>query len=230
MVTFGLYLISCFCKAGRIIQQAKGEKTMERTIHSDIRTAMPTIADHPIILWVRQHSRRLAGKALLQEDVLESVVRQARTEENVIGILLFGSLATRTHKWGSDIDLIFIYDKHEPISGLADIFVSGVLVQYFYATLGILIENQKTVPYLLHMFAEGKILFDRHGSVTPVIDEIKQYFVEHPEVEDEWVLMKKSHQTEKKASNCQETTIIQRWDELEDKYSGGARKRTFFKM
>lgn len=124
--------------------------------------------------------------------------------------------------------LIFIYEHHEPTSGLINYFVSGVLVRYFYATIDSLIDNQKHVPYLLHMFSEGEVLFDRHGTATPVIDEIKQYFATHPEIEEEWIHLKQSHQVEKTGPQCQETSILQRWDELEDKYSGGVRKRTFF--
>jgi predicted nucleotidyltransferase len=203
---------------------------MESTMKSEIRYEMPTLADHPIILWFKQKIRKIVGRSPLQESVLDSVIEQATADENVIGILLFGSVATKTHKWQSDIDMIFIYDSHEPASGLVDYFVSGILVQYFYATLETLIENQRTVPYLLHMFSEADILFDRNGTVTPVVNEIKQYFATHPDIEAEWLHIKELHQVEKKGSQCEETTIIQRWDELEEKYSGGTRKRTFFMM
>lgn len=196
---------------------------------SEIRYEMPTITDHPVLLWFKQQIRKITGKGLLQEDILETVVNQTRTDENLIGVLLFGSVATKTHKWKSDIDLIFIYDDYEPDSGLVNYYVSGIEVQYFYATLENLIDNQKTVPYLLHMFSEAEVLFDRHGTVTPVVDEIKQYFATHPEIEEEWAHIKELHQVEKKGPQCQETTIMQRWDELEDKYSGGVRKRTFFR-
>lgn len=199
------------------------------TMNSEIRYEMPTLADHPVLLWFKQHIRRLAGRSLLQENVLETVVKKKSADEHVIGVLLFGSVATKTHKWRSDIDMIFIYDEHEPASGLVDYFESGVLVQYFYATLESLIENTERVPYLLHMFSEGIVLFDRHGTVTPVVNEIKQYFAAHPEIESEWAHIKELHQVEKNGSQCQEVTIIQRWDALEDKYSGGVRKRTFFR-
>ena len=197
-------------------------------MNSELRYEMPKIADHPVLLWFNQHIRKFTGKALLQDDILETVVNQALKDENLIGVLLFGSVAAKTHTWKSDIDLIFIYDNYEPASGLVNYFVSGVEVQYFYTTLENLTENQKTVPYLLHMFSEAEILFDRHGSVTPVIEEIKQYYATHPEIQEEWDHIKELHQVEKKGSQCEQTTIIQRWDELEDKYSGGIQKRTFF--
>ncbi len=197
-------------------------------MQSEIRYEKPTIADHRALLWFKQQAKKLTGQASLQEDILQTVVNQATEDENVIGVLLFGSVASKTHTWKSDIDLIFIYDHHEPASGLVNYFVSGIEVQYFYATLENLIENAKSVPYLLHMFAEAEVLFDRHGSVAPVVEEIRQYFAAHPEIRQEWAQIKDLHQVEKTGPQCQQTTIIQRWDQLEDKYSGGVRKRTFF--
>lgn len=183
-----------------------------------------------VFLWLGQNFRKVQGKPLLQEEVLEKVVTEQKLDKNLLGILLFGSVASQTHTWKSDIDLIYIYETQEPAWGLVNRFVDGIAVQYFYATLDTLIQNQKSVPYLLHMFSEAKILFDRHGSVAPVIEGIRQYFAANPEVEADWVRIKQLHQVEKKGPECAQTTIIQRWDELEEKYSGGMRKRTFFNM
>ena len=130
----------------------------------------------------------------------------------------------------SDIDLIYLYQTHEPPWGLVEQFVDGILVQYFFTTLDTLVQNQEIVPYLLYMFCDGKILYDRDGSITRAVDKLKQYFEAHPEMENEWIRFKELHQEEKKGLECAQNTIIQRWDELEDKYSDGTRKRTFFRM
>ncbi len=197
---------------------------------SDTGNQSQTIAD-PVLLRLKQHILKFTGRALLQEDTLETVVSQALKDENLIGVLLFGSVAAKTHTWKSDIDLFFIYDDFKPASGLLTYYVSGVEVNKFFATLEKAIENQKTVPYLLHMFSEAKVLFDRYGSVTPVVDKIKRYFAAHPEIKEEWIHIKELHQVEKQSMSCDEKkkALIQRWDELEDKYSGGVQKRTFFR-
>jgi predicted nucleotidyltransferase len=189
----------------------------------------PIVTDRPFFIWLDQGFRKLTRKPMLQEEVLEKVVDQAIGDENLLGILLFGSLASGTHTWKSDIDLIFVYETCEPSSGVANIFVDGIVVQYFFTSYETLFQNQEMVPYLLHMFCDAKIMFDRRGSISQVVDQLKQYFAEHPEIEAEWTRFKDLHQVEKNGPACAQTTIFQRWDELEDKYSGGTRKRTFFK-
>ena len=209
--------------------KTKGEDTMNIVEHRITESEVSKFENNSIFLWLGQIFRKIQGKPLLQEEVLDKVINQLKADENLLGILLFGSVASGTHTWKSDIDLIFIYETCEPPSGVANRFVDGIAVQYFFATIATLVQNQQTVPYLLHMFANANILLDRDGSVTSVVEQLKQYFAAHPAVEEDWIRFKDLHQVEKKGSACQQTTIIQRWDELEDKYSGGAHKLTFFK-
>jgi predicted nucleotidyltransferase len=207
----------------------KGANTMNIIEKNEALSTKPLVTDRPLFLWLEQNYRKLLRKPMLQEEVLDKVVTQAISDENLIGILLFGSLASGTHTWKSDIDLIFVYQSCQPSSGIANIIVDGVMVQYFFTCFETLVENQKSVPYLLHIFCDAKILFDRHGAFTPVVNQIEGYFLAHPEVQDEWTRIKNLHQVEKKGPICAQTTILQRWDELEQKYSDGTRKRTFFR-
>lgn len=208
----------------------KEETTMNITEIRTVKSGITSITDQPIFLWLEQTFRKIQGKPSLQEEILDKVVNQELSDGNLLGILLFGSLAAGTHTWKSDIDLIFVYETHEPPSGLVNTFVDRIEVQYFFTNIETLVQNQETVPYLLHIFREGKILFDRNNSVAPVVDKIKHYFTAHPEIEAEWIQLKELHQVEKRGPACAQTTILQRWDELEEKYSDGVRKRTFFKF
>jgi predicted nucleotidyltransferase len=215
-------------KSGSEPNLDKGENRMNIIEKNEALSTKPLVTDQPLFLWLEQQTRKILGKPMLQEEVLGKVVTQATNDENLIGILLFGSLASGTHTWKSDIDLIFIYQSCQPASGVANLIVDGVMVQYFFTSFETLLENQENVPYLLHIFCNAKILFDRHGTFTPIVNQIEAYFSVHPEVEEEWDQLKELHQVEKKGPVCAQTTILQRWDELEDKYSGGERKRTFF--
>ena len=198
--------------------------TMDHSIEADLGK----FENRSVSLWLKQSFKKLRGEPLLQNGVLKKVVNQFKADENLLSILLFGSVAVGTHTWKSDIDLIFVYETHEPSWGLSNRFVDGIAVQYFFTNLDILMQNTTSVPYLLHMFSEAKILFDRLGSVAPVTYQLQKYFAAHPNVSAEWARIKDSHQKEKNGPACGQTTIIQRWDELEEKYSGGSRKRTFF--
>ena len=130
-------------------------------------TTKPQVTDNPVFLWLEQKSRQLLGKPLLQEEVLEKVVTQATGDENLLGILLFGSLASGTHTWKSDIDLIFVYQNCQPSSGIANIIVDGVVVQYFFTSFDDLQENVVNVPYLLHFSANPKFYFAGQGTLPP---------------------------------------------------------------
>ena len=207
-----------------------GENTMDIVDNHTVISYKPLVTDRPLFIWLEQNFRKLMGKPMLQEEVLDRVAAQATKDENLLGILLFGSLASGTHTWKSDIDLIFVYETCEPTSGLTNIFVDGVVVQYFFVSYETLVQNQEAVPYLLHMFCDAKTLFGRKGSISPVVDQLAKYFVAHPEIEAEWFRYKDLHQVEKNGPACAQTTIFQRWDELEHKYSDGVRKRTFFRM
>lgn len=189
----------------------------------------PQVTDHPLLLWVEQSYRQLRGRPMLQEEVLDTVAAQATQDKNLVGILLFGSLAAGTHTWKSDIDLIFVYQDCQPDSGVANIIVEGVMVQYFFTSFDTLLENIENVPYLLHFFCHSKILFDRHGTFAPLVTRVADYFAAHPEIEAEWSRIEALHQVEKNGPACAQTTILQRWDELEQKYSAGEIKRTFFR-
>lgn len=190
----------------------------------------PIVTDRSLFLWLEQNYRKLLRKPTLQEEVLQKVVAQALEDENLLCILLFGSLASGTQTWKSDIDLIFVYEDCEPASGVANIIFDGVMVQYFFCSYETLVQSVEAVPFLLHMFCDAKILYDRHESVAPVVDQLKQYYAEHPEIEAEWIRFKDLHQVEKNGPACAQTTIFQRWDELEAKYSDGLQERTFFRL
>ena len=162
------------------------------------------------------------------KQILEQLLLNAKSDHNIIGFLVFGSVATGSHHEKSDIDVITIYRKQKPSSGIKNTVTDGIKVGNIFFTHEILIRSIRTVPYLLHPLGSAKILFDRANMIEPLLKEIKKYFKERPEIENVWSRYYKRLKEEKMKFGYEKTTIIDAWNELEKRYSGGKIKRPFF--
>ena len=162
------------------------------------------------------------------KQILEQLLLNAKSDHNIIGFLVFGSVATGSHHEKSDIDVITIYRKQKPSSGIKNTVTGGLKVGNIFFTHEILIRSIKTVPYLLHPLGNAKILFDRANMIEPLLKEIKNYFKEKPEIENVWSRYYNRLKEEKMKFGYEKTTIIDAWNELEKRYSGGKIKRPFF--
>jgi predicted nucleotidyltransferase len=156
------------------------------------------------------------------------LVVDAENNPNVLGFLLFGSVALGTHRQDSDIDVITVLHTNKPTSGIDNTSIDGIKVGNIYFTYGILTHSVETVPYLLHPLGEAKLLFDRDGEIKPLLARIRQFFAEHPEIVDEWNEYYKLLKDEKAQFGYEKTTIVDVWNALERRYSGGKIKRRFF--
>ena len=162
------------------------------------------------------------------ERILEQLLLKAKNDHNIVGFLVFGSVATGTNHEKSDIDVITIFRKQKPSSGIKNTVTDGIKIGNVFFTHEILTRSVKTVPYLLHPLGNAKLLFDRENMIEPLLKEIKDYFNENPELENAWSRYYKLLKEEKMQFGHEKTTIIDVWNELEKRYSGGKIKRPFF--
>ncbi len=162
------------------------------------------------------------------EEILKQLVIQAEKDANNLGFLVFGSVATGTHREDSDIDVITVLRTNKPTSGINNIMVEGIKVGTIYFTYDVLIHSIETVPYLLHPLGEAKLLYDHEGMISPLLDRIQAYFANHPEIVDEWNAYYQQLKEEKAQFGYEKTTIVEVWNELETRYSDGKTKRQFF--
>lgn len=160
--------------------------------------------------------------------VLEKIVCQAIKDQNVLGLLLVGSMANGTHTEKSDIDLLMVYKNSWRAFGLKNRRVQGIKVQKIHFTHDTLQKSVERVPYLLHIFCDAVILLDRNETIAPIIDKIKEYFNEHPQIAEEWQQVNAEYKIQKTLSKCEQTSILQIWDDFEDRYSNGQQIRPFF--
>jgi len=162
------------------------------------------------------------------DQILEQYLLKAKSDHNIVGFLVFGSVATGTHHEKSDIDVVTIFRKQKPSSGIKNTVTDGIKIGNIFFTHEILTRSIKTVPYLLHPLGNAKLLFDRENIIEPLLKEIKNYFDENPELENAWSRYHELLKKEKMQFGHEKTTIIDVWNELEKRYSGGKIKRPFF--
>jgi len=161
-------------------------------------------------------------------EILEQLVDDAKNTPNTLGLLLFGSVATGTQRADSDIDIISILQYSKPTSGIDNRPVDGIKVGNIYLTYEIFEHSVQTVPYLLHPMGEAKLLFDRESGIQPLVQKIKAYFNDHPEIVAEWNGYYELLKQEKLEFGYEKNTIVDVWNKLEKKYSSGKIKRRFF--
>ena len=169
---------------------------------------------------------------LKHEEILEKLHLEARNDPNTLGFLVIGSVATKTHNEKSDVDVITILRNQKPSSGIDKTTIDGILVDKLFFTYEVFAESVDTVPYLLHTLVDSKVLFDRENTIEPSIDKIKGYFARHSKLVAEWGRYFNESKEIKLKTGCRASnngkTIIDVWNELEKRYSGGRIKRPFF--
>lgn len=162
------------------------------------------------------------------EAILEKLLADAKSNPNTLGFLVFGSMATGTHRPDSDIDIITILQANKPDSGITNTPVDGIKVGNLFLTYDILRHSVETVPYLLHPVGGAKILFDREGTIAPLLERIQSYFADHPDIAADWGGYYQQFRAEKAQYGYEKTTIVDVWNELEMRYSGGKTRRRLF--
>jgi hypothetical protein len=163
-----------------------------------------------------------------QNEILKQLVTEAESDPNVTGYLVFGSVAAGTQRADSDIDVITILRGNKPPWGMNNSHINGIKVGNLFLTYAVLFHSVETVPYLLHPLWGAKLLFDRDGVVKPLHEQIKTYFAEHPDIMVEWNKYYRQLKDEKAQYGCEQTTILEVWNDLEKRYSGGRIRRRFF--
>ena len=162
------------------------------------------------------------------EKILHELVAEAEGDTNVLGYLLFGSVARGTQREDSDIDVITILQANNPAWGINNTLNEGIKVGDIFLTYAVLADSVEEVPYLLHPLVEAKLLIDRDGRITPLLEKVRAYFDDHPEIVAEWQDYDQQMKQEKAQFGYEKTTIVDVWNQLEKQHSGGKTRRRFF--
>ncbi len=176
----------------------------------------------------KREGEALVISTLKHEEIVRQLAAEAEADPNVVGFLVFGSVAAGTQRPDSDIDLATILLTSQPASGIHHSTINDIQVGNIFLTFEVFSHGIRIVPYLLHPLAGAKLLLNRGGMIKPLCEKLQSYFLAHPEIVCEWEAYYRRLKQEKTEFGCEKTTIIEVWNELERKHSGRRIKRKFF--
>ena len=162
------------------------------------------------------------------DNIINQLVANAEKDPNTFGFFVFGSVATGTQREDSDLDILTVLQVYKASYGIKHTNIDGIEVGNILFTYQVLAESIETVPYLLHPIATAKLVLDPQGLISPLHERITSYFMEHPEITEEWNNYRLLQKEEKAKYGHELTTIVDVWNELEKRHYGGKIKRPFF--
>jgi predicted nucleotidyltransferase len=184
---------------------------------------------NPLLKWLQHIQVRTETKHI---QILKDLLKEVKNDENILGYLVFGSVASGTYTKESDLDVITIFRNHRPSYGINKMIVDDIIVDSLFITFEVLTKSVHIVPYLLHPLGHAQLLFDRQHTIQPLLAQINDYFAEHPKIEREWNTYIHQSSAVKLTTGCRASahgnTIIDVWNHLERRYSNGTIKRPFF--
>jgi len=107
--------------------------------------------------------------------LLQQIVAEAMHQEDVLGILLIGSVARGEALPGSDLDMHFIVApgssrKTEPE------FRQGILIERSYVDMAQAQAKLESNPMSIYSYLDGRILFDPQGLLAQLKEQAKKRF------------------------------------------------------
>lgn len=102
--------------------------------------------------------------------------------EDVEGIIFYGSFHTGTYNEFSDIDVMILFNDDSDANQIKGFkTVNGIQVEYFERTVSKMYERadsdyMKCEDSLLSMIGYGEVIFDRNGKVKDLIQYVKEKY------------------------------------------------------
>lgn len=150
--------------------------------------------------------------------VLEEIKTKLEVDDNVLAILVFGSVANNTYHENSDIDLSIVYKTFNSGFEFSTDIVDGIKIGQSKWSYERLSERATISPYRMYVFAHAKMLFDKKN-ISNIQKDLITYFNSHPEVQKEWDKINENYQLEKMQHGVGQTNIFDVYADLDRKYS-----------
>ena len=133
-----------------------------------------------------------------QDIIVKNLIKKYRSQRNVIGIYIFGSLAKGNAHQNSDVDIEIIFKKGKKPYELKKKVIDKIQVDLSCYDQNQFIKDFSKYPYLQYAALNYKILYDPEGIIKKQLKEIKKYFKENPKLTNFWQEKEKNWKLAKK--------------------------------
>lgn len=115
------------------------------------------------------------GRGSPHQALLQELVEEACQQEDLLGMLLTGSVARGDALPGSDLDVRYLLppDKSRPFQSEQR---HGIVVEQSYADLARAQSRLEANPMEVYAYLDGRILFDPKGTLIQLTDRAKELF------------------------------------------------------
>ncbi len=135
---------------------------------------------------------------MIHNKIIKDLVEKFKSQKNVIGIYIFGSLAKGTPTKKSDIDIEIIFLKRKKSYELIRKKIKGIAIDLSLYDKEKFIEDFTKSPYLHYAALNYKIFYDPEKILKKYLNQIKKYFKENPEIYQFWMKKEKEWKLAKK--------------------------------
>jgi hypothetical protein len=112
---------------------------------------------------------------MLYQAILQEIVEETQQQEDILGLLLTGSVARGDALPGSDLDLRFILSPGHSRTFQSELR-QGILVERGYADLTQAQSKLETNPMEVYAYLDGQILYDPEAIVAHLRTQARHFF------------------------------------------------------
>jgi len=119
------------------------------------------------------------------EELVKEITQELYENDNVLALILYGSVSRHEENANSDIDLMIITSEY--LLQKRHVMRRGIMIEFLEAHLDFLRNfiTEKEVP-VLFLLANGVVLFDKIGATEPLIDEARKILEQGPCANTKW--------------------------------------------
>jgi len=153
------------------------------------------------------------------KEIIEKLVKKYKSNKNVIGIYLFGSLAKGIATSKSDVDIEIIFKNRKKSYELLHKKENEIKIDLSIYSLRKFEEDFANKPYSMYSTLGGEILYDPKGIVKKNLGSIEKYFSGNNKIRKFWQIKEKKWINAKKKGKIDKAEsyfdIMKKLDEME---------------